>query len=79
MLTFAKSNGHFTKCLGGQVHQVLYLCSGETRATRAIFPSMDRVLFHIGVRTLYARGIFWEQKPAMTRRVTQSRYKTEHN
>ena len=25
-----KSSGHFTKCCGGQVHQVLYLCSEES-------------------------------------------------
>ena len=25
VLTFAKSSGHFAKCFGGQVHQVLYL------------------------------------------------------
>ena len=33
VLTFAKSSGHFTRCFGGQVHQVLYLCSKEPRTT----------------------------------------------
>ena len=61
MFTFAKTNGHFTRCFEGQVHQVLYLCSEEPRGTSGIFPAMDRVLYHIGVRTLYARGIFREQ------------------
>ena len=60
VLTFAKSSGHFTRCFGGQVHQVLYLCSKEPRPTSGIFPAMDRVLYHIGVGTLYARGIFRE-------------------
>ena len=45
VLTFAKSSGHFTKCFGGQVHQVLYLCSEEPRGTWGRFPGMDRVLF----------------------------------
>ena len=41
----ANSNGLFTKCFGGQVHQVLYLCSEEPRGTWGRFPGMDRVLF----------------------------------
>ena len=45
VLTFAKSSGHFTRCFGGQVHQVLYLCSREPRGTWGTFPAMDRVLF----------------------------------
>ena len=61
VLTYAKSSGHFTRCFGGRVHQVLYLCSKEARGTSGTFPAMDRVLYHIGVRTLYARGIFREQ------------------
>ena len=44
VLTFAKSSVHFTRCFGGQVHQVLYLCSREPRGTWATFPAMDRVL-----------------------------------
>ena len=58
VLTFAKSSGHFTKCFEGQVHPVVYLCSREPRPIRATFLAMDRVLFHIGVGTLYAKGIF---------------------
>ena len=61
VLTFAKSIGHFTRCFGGQVHQVLYLCSREPRGTSGTFPGMDRVLFHIQVRTLYAKDIFKEK------------------
>ena len=34
VLTFAKSNGHFTGCFEGQVHQVLYLCCRETWGRR---------------------------------------------
>ena len=52
VLTFAKSSGHFTRCFGGQVHQVLYLCSEEPRATWATFPGQTGVFFHIQVRTL---------------------------
>ena len=53
VLTFAKSGGHFTRCFEGQVHQVLYLCNEQPRATREIFLAMDRVLYHIRIRTLY--------------------------
>ena len=61
VLTFAKLSVHFTECFGGQVHEVLYVCTGEPRRTWGIFPGMVRVLFHIGVRTLYAKGIFREK------------------
>ena len=59
-MTFAKSNGHFTKCFEGQVHQVLYLYSREPRGTCTTFPGMDLILYLSGVRTLYAKGIFRE-------------------
>ena len=55
VLTFAKSSGHFTRCFGGQVHQVLYLCSEEPQRGSGTFPAMTGVLFHIHVRTLYAK------------------------
>ena len=61
VLTFAKSSGHFTRCFEGQVHQVLYLCTGEPRRTWGIFPGMHRVLYHSGVGTLYVKGIFREK------------------
>ena len=60
VLTFAKSSGHFTRCFGGQVHQVLYLCSEEPRGRWGTFPGQTGVLFHMWIRTLYARGIFRE-------------------
>ena len=37
-------------------------CAAENRPRWGTFPAMDRVLYHIGVRTLYARGIFREQR-----------------
>ena len=61
VLTFVKSSGDFTKCFGGRVHQVPYLFTGELRRTRATFPAMTRVLYHIQVRTLYAKDIFREK------------------
>ena len=67
VLTFAKSSGHFTRCFGGQVHQVLYLCSREPRGTWGTFPAMTGVLFHIQVRTLYAKDIFREKKKHQTK------------
>ena len=56
-MTFAKSNDHFTTCFGGQVYQVLYLCSKEPRATSATFPAMDRVLFISKLEPYHARGM----------------------
>ena len=61
VLTFAKSSGHFTTCFGSQVHQVLYLCSKEPWTAYATSRLVDRVLFHICVRTLYAKDIFEEK------------------
>ena len=46
---------------GRQVHQVPeYLTFARGWGTRAISPGMDRLLFHICVRTLYAKDIFRE-------------------
>ena len=45
VLTFAKSSGHFTRCFGSQVHQVLCLCSEEPRGRRARSSAMTGVLF----------------------------------
>lgn len=53
--TCAKSNGHFTKCFECQVHKVLYLCSKEPRTTWGTSPAMTGFLFHIRIRTLYAK------------------------
>ena len=53
-----KLSVHFTKCFEGPIHQVLYLCTGQPRAIRATFLAMDRIPHHIGVRTLYVKGIF---------------------
>ena len=62
MLTFGQTSGHFTKCFGSQLHQVLHLCSKEPRAISGTFIATDRVLYHSGVGTLYARRIFREQE-----------------
>ena len=48
-------------CLGSQVQQVLYLCSGENWGRWATFPAMDSILWHIGIRLLYSRSIFEEK------------------
>ena len=76
VLTWAKSNDHFAKCFGSQVHQVLYLCSREPRGTSGTFLGMDRILFHSGAGTLYARGISSEiDKLAKTTFHVFDRYK----
>ena len=54
-------NVYFTKCFGGQFHQVPYLCTGEPRPTSRTFPDMDMVLYHSGVGTRYARDTFMER------------------
>ena len=43
-LTFAKLSGQFTKCIGDQFHQVLYLSTGEAGGTWETFLGVDQVL-----------------------------------
>ena len=49
-------------CLESQVHHVNYLCTGEPLTRSGTFPAMDKVLYHSGVRTQYADGIFQGKK-----------------
>ena len=46
---------------GSQVHQVLYLCTGEPWRTSATFPGQTWILYHIQVRTLHAEDIFQQK------------------
>ena len=50
VVTFAKSSVHFTAC------------SEEPRRGWGTFPAMDKVPYHIGVGTLYAKGGFKEKQ-----------------
>ena len=61
VLTFAKSSGHFTRCFGGQVHQVLYLCSKEPRAISGTFPRRTGVFFISKLEPYRAGGMFTEK------------------
>ena len=51
----------FTRCFGGQVHEVLCLCSKETRTRSATFLAMDRVLFISMLEPYHAGGMFREK------------------
>ena len=45
----------------GAAARRLYLCSREPRGRWGTFPGQTGVLYHSGVRTLYAKGIFREK------------------